>query len=62
MSVRFSACPIIVNSSVPSGLDAIKSQCDLTVSAYISYIYKLPGHIRCTADLKSDGNSTILIF
>ncbi|MCF7809751.1 hypothetical protein K9N50_02045 [bacterium] len=41
-------CPIIANLVVPSGLAATKSQCDLTVSAEISNVYKLAGHIRCT--------------
>ncbi|MCF7811289.1 hypothetical protein K9N50_09920 [bacterium] len=38
-------CPIIANLVVPSGLAATKSQCDLTVSAEISNVYKLAGHM-----------------
>ncbi|MCF7810864.1 hypothetical protein K9N50_07735 [bacterium] len=40
----------LVNSAVPSGLDATKLHCDLTASIVITDVYKLEGHIRCTAD------------
>ncbi|MCF7810294.1 hypothetical protein K9N50_04825 [bacterium] len=42
-------CLIIVNSFVPSGLDAKMLHCDLTASIEITDVYKLAGHTPYSA-------------